>query len=62
MTLPQPKYWPNFQGECKDCGSIPTVIVVGHPVPETNLCGSHFFSDRLMVDWNEWNNQPDTTE
>lgn len=55
-------YRPNFDGVCHKCGNSPTVIVEGHIVPETLLCGPHFFNDKTMVDWDEWNTQPDETE
>jgi hypothetical protein len=55
-------YQPNFDGECRICGASPTVVVVGHTVPETQLCGAHFFNDRGMVDWEEWNHSPEATE
>lgn len=55
-------YQPNFDGECLVCGSAPTVIVVGHIQPDTELCGVHFFHDRLMIDWEEWNEEPESTE
>ena len=53
---------PDFQGECRECGRAPTVIVVDHPVPDTELCGVHFFADRSMVDWELWNLRDDDTE
>jgi hypothetical protein len=55
-------YRPDFDGECYLCGASPTVVVEGHIVPNTQLCGPHFFRDKQMVDWDEWNNQPDDTE
>lgn len=48
-------YRPDFAGECRECGGSPTVVVLGHIVPDTNLCGVHFFADRTMVDWELWN-------
>lgn len=56
------RFRPNFQGECRECGTSPTVIVVDHPVPETDLCGWHFFADRSMIDWQLWNDDPEDTE
>lgn len=53
---------PDFDNECYVCAALPTVIVVDHPVPHTHLCGRHFFSDRAMLDWELWNDQPDATE
>jgi hypothetical protein len=55
-------YQPNFDDECLHCGKLPTVIVVGHLCPETELCGVCFFHDRLMVDWEEWNSEEESTE
>lgn len=55
-------YSPDFDGECRECGSSPTVIVINHIVPNTDLCGPHFFADRAMVNWELWNHQPDETE
>lgn len=57
-----PIYCPDFAGECRECGSSPTVIVVDHIVPDTDLCGVHFFADRAMVDWQLWNLREDDTE
>lgn len=55
-------FHPNFEGECRECGTSPTVVVVDHPVPETDLCGLHFFADRLMLDWEMWNSREEDTE
>jgi hypothetical protein len=55
-------YTPDFDEECFLCGTSPTVVVEGHTTPNTKLCGYHFFKDHTMVDWEEWNNQPDETE
>ena len=55
-------YQPNFSDECSVCGRSPTVHVVGHLLPETVLCGPCFFSDRAMLDWEEWNEQQEDTE
>ena len=55
-------YRPDFTLECKECGETPTVVVVGHTCPSTELCGFHFFLDRLMTDWSEWNNEQESTE
>lgn len=55
-------FHPNFKVECRECGRQPTVIVVDHPVPNTELCGPHFFGDRLMVDWELWNNREEDSE
>ena len=55
-------YSPNFEGECHNCGASPTVVVSGHVVPDTQLCGPCFFSDRRMVDWSLWNDEIEATE
>jgi hypothetical protein len=55
-------YLPNFDIECHECGASPTVVVRGHIVPDTALCGPHFFSDRTMVDWTLWNEPQEATE
>lgn len=53
-------YYPDWDGICRICGTSPTVIVAGHPhMPDTELCGVHFWHDQEMVDWQEWNNQED---
>jgi hypothetical protein len=51
----QPMFTPNFQSECRECGNSPTVVVVGHEVPETELCGWHFWLDLEKIDWLSWN-------
>ena len=55
-------YEPDFDEACFKCGATPTVIIPGHVVPDTKLCGVHFFNDRRMVDWEEWNTKPEDTE
>jgi hypothetical protein len=60
--MPDPKYHPDFDEECRICGTSPCVVVEDHPQGDTQLCGVHFFSDRLMVDWEEWNSTPEDTE
>lgn len=55
-------YQPDFTVECSLCDSRPCVVVVDHICPDTGLCGCCFFGDRLMIDWEEWNNQPEDTE
>jgi hypothetical protein len=60
MELDGKLYQPDMEAECRLCGASPCVIVYD---PEnrhnhkTELCGRHFFSDRLMVDWELWNDQ-----
>ena len=55
-------YRPNFDGECYRCGNSPTVVVEGHIVPDTQLCGPCFFADKSMVDWEEWNATAEDTD
>lgn len=65
MTPRGASFQPDFAGECRQCGTGPTVIVYDpehRRNSETDLCGVHFFNDRQMVDWEEWNNQPEDTE
>lgn len=56
-----PLYHPDFEGECRICDASPTVKVVNHSNPDTELCGTCFFGDREMSDWEDWNNQPEDT-
>jgi hypothetical protein len=55
-------FYPDFQAECRVCGASPCVVVDDHIQPETELCGQHFFHDRSMIDWNEWNEEVEDTE
>lgn len=55
-------YHPDFSAECRLCGSSPCVVVEDHLQPDTELCGVCFFGDRLMIDWDLWNDQPESTE
>lgn len=61
----QAQYLADHSADCKKCGTEPCVVVID---PETNrpqeteLCGTCFFSDRLMVDPSEWNEQQEATE
>lgn len=49
-------FQPDFDAECRICGTVPCVIVVGHPhKPRTDLCGACFFDDPAMIDWLTWN-------
>lgn len=54
---------PIFDLECGHCGESP-VVGLSEPaaVRNTSLCGVCYFADRLMVDWSEWNTQPESTE
>lgn len=60
MTLQT--FQPDFQSDCRICGTSPCVIVVGHPQPETSLCGIHFFLDGTAADWQEWNEREDESD
>jgi len=55
-------YEPDFKSECYECGRTPCVRVVGHRVEKTQLCGVCLFSDRLMVDWQLWNERSEDLE
>ena len=55
-------YHPDFEAECRICGTSPTVVVDNHIQGETFLCGVCFFGDRLMMDWEEWNEESESTE
>ena len=47
-------YIPDYETECRICGTVPTVTVVGHEVPETELCASHFWGENSTPgDWNQ---------
>jgi len=54
-------YHPDYDTECRICGTVPCVIVAGHIQPHTNLCGVCFFHDHDMTDWSLWNDQQDPT-
>ena len=45
---------PDFDNDCYQCGSRPCVMVEGHVVPYTHLCGACFFGNPEMHDWQEW--------
>lgn len=55
-------YVPDFDAECRVCGTSPCVIIIGHIQPDTELCGCCFFNDRSMIDPDEWNHQMEATE
>ena len=50
-------YRPDFDEECYRCGATPTVVVEGHMVPDTQLCGCCFWKSKKMVDPDLWNEQ-----
>jgi len=64
--MPKPfvihNFKPNFENDCRICGTTPTVVVPEHPVPETDLCGICFFQDHAMIDSELWNDQIEDTE
>jgi hypothetical protein len=58
------QYLAIWQVECSICEASP---VVGFRTPSeqvvsTGLCGVHFFGDRGMEDWEDWNNVQESTE
>jgi hypothetical protein len=55
-------FHPDFDEECRVCGSSPCVVVDNHPQGNTELCGACFFGDKSMVDWQEWNEELEDTE
>ena len=55
-------YCPDFEGECRICGTTPTVLVINHCLPETDLCGIHFWHDAEMAQWEDWNNETDDNQ
>lgn len=65
MALNGATFHPDFTAECRLCGNGPCVIVHDPETrhnSETELCGRHFFNDRLMVDWERWNDEREATE
>jgi hypothetical protein len=56
-------YVPNFDGECWRCEAGPTVgLATESGLQDTRLCGACFFQDRLMLDWEWWNEDREETE
>ena len=57
-------YLPIFDLECRQCDTSPVVGIQDSPesIRSTGLCGCCFFSDRLMVDWELWNDRQEATE
>lgn len=56
-------YTPIFGQECARCDHDVCVGINGDEgVQSTGLCGVHFFADRTMVDWEEWNEGRESTE
>lgn len=61
MTL----FIPIFDLECEVCGGVPCVGIQepeATGVRSTGVCGVHFFRDRGMRDWEEWNAEKESTE
>lgn len=57
------RFEPDFDTECRICGTSPCVIVVGHKhMPHTDLCGRHFFDDTAMINWELWNDVESTED
>lgn len=48
-------FYPDRRTECRICGTLPTVTAGGHKVPQTQLCGFHFFDAEEMKNWENWN-------
>lgn len=55
-------YTPDFDSECRICGTSPTVHVVGHKQPDTELCGVHFFNNPDMKNHDDWNEAQEETD
>lgn len=54
---------PDFDDECKHCGTSPCVVIRATPESEeveTELCGPHYFEDPQMLDYWLWNEYDDT--
>lgn len=50
-------FHPDFEASCRICGTSPCVVVANHPVPDTDLCGPHFFHNTEMNQWEDWNEE-----
>ena len=55
-------YYPDFKTVCRECGTSPCVLVSWHKQPQTELCGSCFFDEIKMSDWEVWNDNSELTE
>jgi hypothetical protein len=53
---------PDFETDCRLCGTSPCVRAEGHPQPDTDLCGVCFFDSPDMNDWNDWNTDEETED
>lgn len=58
------QYLPIWQSNCGQCDTTPVVGILtpSRQIINTNLCGGHFFGDRLMTDPELWNNHREATE
>lgn len=59
------QFEPIFNLDCVECDNEPVVGIredEDSPLRCTQLCGLHFFGSRLMIDWELWNLEPDSTE
>lgn len=52
----------DFEVDCRRCGHSPCVVVRSTIFTDTELCGPHFFGDRLMIDPELWNEPKEDTE
>jgi hypothetical protein len=57
-------YEPLFNLECVQCDREPVVAIRSDEgnLQVTHLCGVCFFNDRLMADWELWNDKPESME
>jgi hypothetical protein len=58
-------FLPIFGIDCSRCDNQPIVGLVeddGERVQSLGLCGVCYFHDRLMVDYDLWNEAPEGTE
>lgn len=57
-------YEPIFNLDCVECDSEPVVGLRDDDgqLRCTQLCGRCFFGDRLMADWELWNDDREATE
>lgn len=50
-------YYPNYDGQCENCGQSPTVSATkdGKTVYQGTLCGPCTFGEAACIDPEEWN-------
>lgn len=61
--MPEILYVPIFGIVCARCEDMPVVgLIEKHSVRSTSLCGVCFFSDKLMIDPDLWNETTEATE